>query len=98
VVLNTGQLLIFPIKELPELNKGKGNKMINIPSKRFLQREEFVVDIAVVNANSTLLILSGSKKLKLNPKEWKSCIGERGQRGSKLPRAFQRVDGVMTEN
>jgi topoisomerase-4 subunit A len=91
-VSNTGHLLIFPLKELPELAKGKGNKIINIPSSKVSTREEFVVDFILLQEIQSLIIYSGNKKLTLKPTDWKHYIGERGRRGNKLPRAFQRID------
>lgn len=95
---NTGHLLIFPLKELPDLNKGKGNKILSIPGSRVITREEFLVDIAILQENQPLTILSGSKKLKLKPADWQHYQGERGRRGLKLPRAVQRVTGMRIEN
>lgn len=96
-VSNTGHLLIFPMKELPDLAKGKGNKIINIPSKRVLTREEFVADLVVLPENQVLIITSSKKQLKLKPKDWQHYLGERGKRGNKLPRAFQNVDMLTIE-
>ncbi|MDR3490554.1 MAG: DNA topoisomerase IV subunit A [Gammaproteobacteria bacterium] len=93
-VSNTGHLLIFPLQELPFLQKGKGNKIMSIPSARILSREEFVVDIAVLNDDQLLGLTSGKKQLKLKPSDWKHYIGERGRRGNKLPRGYQNVDAV----
>lgn len=93
-VSNMGHLLIFPLQELPVLQKGKGNKIISIPSARVLSREEFVVDIAILKTNQLLGLTSGSKQLKLKPTDWKHYIGERGRRGNKLPRGYQKVDAV----
>lgn len=91
---NTGHLLLFPLKELPELAKGKGNKILGIPGARVASREEFVVDVAVLSANQLLVIKSGNKQLKLKPTDWQHYVGERGRRGNKLPRGFQKVDAL----
>lgn len=96
-VTNTGHLLLFPLKELPELTKGKGNKILGIPSSRVVSREEFVVDIAVLSKDQLLVIKSGSKQLKLKPTDWQHYVGERGRRGNKLPRAFQKVDSLKVD-
>ncbi len=91
---NTGHLIIFPVKELPELAKGKGNKILAIPGGRVVSREEFVVDAAILSADQVLVIKSGNKQLKLKPSDWQHYVGERGRRGNKLPRAFQKVNGL----
>lgn len=93
-VTNTGHLLIFPLKDLPALTKGKGNKILGIPSSRVITREEFVADIALLQENQILVVKTGNKQLKLKPSDWKHYLGERGRRGNKLPRAFQKVDGL----
>jgi topoisomerase-4 subunit A len=95
---NTGHLILFPLKELPELVKGKGNKILGIPGSRVASREEFLVDIAILSAEQILVIKSGNKQLKLKPSDWKHYLGERGRRGHKLPRAFQKVDGLGSSN
>jgi topoisomerase-4 subunit A len=94
---NTGHLLLFPLKELPELTKGKGNKIVGIPGARVASREEFVMDIAILSADQLLVIKSGSKQLKLKPSDWQHYVGERGRRGNKLPRGFQKVDSLSVE-
>jgi topoisomerase-4 subunit A len=94
-VTNTGHLLIFPLDELPDLTKGKGNKILSIPSARVLTREEFMVDVVVFAADQSLVVTVGNKKLTLKPKDWEHYVGERGRRGNKLPRAFQHPDGLL---
>lgn len=91
-VTNTGHMLICPMIELPDLAKGKGNKILQIPGGRVASREEYLVDIAVLKDTQLLVIKSGNKELKLKPNDWKHYFGERGRRGHKLPRAFQKVD------
>lgn len=93
-VTNEGRLLLFPVASLPELSKGKGNKMVNILSARVAAREEFVVDTAILNENSNLTLFSGRRKLILKAKDLAHYQGERGRRGHKLPRGFQRVEAI----
>ncbi len=94
-VTSEGRLLVIPLRELPEMAKGKGNKIIGIPAARVLDREEFVVGLAVVPAGESLTILSGKRHLTLRAKDLEHYVGERGRRGAKLPRGFQRVDDVQ---
>jgi len=91
-VSNEGRLLIFPISELPILAKGKGNKILSIPANRVKLREEFVVGLEVISPEQSLTVYSGKRYLVLKPKDIEHYLGERGRRGSKLPRGFQRVD------
>ncbi|MBU2865008.1 DNA topoisomerase IV subunit A [Reinekea forsetii] len=96
-VTNEGRLLVFPVRDLPELAKGKGNKIINIPSSRASAREELMVGAKVVGAKDTLLVFSGKRKLKLKGADLEHYLGERGRRGNKLPRGFQNVSGLDIE-
>jgi len=91
-VTNEGRMLVFPAKELPELSKGKGNKIISISPKRVETREEFVTDIIILSAGASLELLAGKRKLSLKPKDLEHYHGERGRRGNKLPKGFQRID------
>lgn len=92
---NEGRLLVFKVTELPELARGKGNKIINIPAARVQNREEYVIALAIVQAKDTLKVVSGKRHLNLKFKDLEHYIGERGRRGNKLPRGFQKVDDVI---
>ena len=93
-VSNEGRMLVFPLDELPRLARGKGNNIINIPSSRVQSREEFMIGIAVVTAQQQLLVHSGKRYLNLKSADLEHYRGERGRRGNKLPRGFQKVDRV----
>lgn len=96
-VTNEGRLLVFPVSELPELARGKGNKIINIPSARAAAREELVVALATLSQDDTLLVRAGKQHLRLKPSDIEHYQGERGRRGNKLPRGYQRVDNLEVE-
>jgi topoisomerase-4 subunit A len=94
-VTSAGHLLAFPLAELPELDKGKGNKIIEIPkAKRGTER---VVAIAVVPPGGTLSVKSGARTMSLSFKELEPYIGARGGRGGLLPRGWQKVDALAVE-
>jgi topoisomerase-4 subunit A len=93
-ITNEGRMLVFPVKELPELTKGKGNKIIQIAPKKAQSREEYVINIAVINEKDTLTLYSGKRHFTLKSKDISHYIGDRGRRGTKLPRGFQRVDAI----
>jgi len=93
-VSNEGRMLVFPVKELPEMSRGKGNKIISIPSARASAREEFVAAIAVVKEKQIVKIWSGKRHLGLKFNDLDHYHGERGRRGNKLPRGFQKVDSM----
>lgn len=96
-VSNEGRMLVFPICDLPQLSKGKGNKIIGIPAAKLKLREEFVVSVAVVSTEQSLLVYSGKRYLRLKPSDLEHYRGERGRRGNKLPRGFQKVDSLVVE-
>lgn len=98
VVSNIGNLLIFPLKDLPQLTKGKGNKMLSIPSAKVASREEFLLDMALLNENQNLLIVGDGKPFTLKPADWKNFVGERARRGNKLPRGCRSVKQLKVEN
>ena len=90
-------MLVFPVTELPELARGKGNKIINIPSSRLQSREEYVVDYGIIPAGGSLVVHSGKRYLVIKEKDFDHYRGERGRRGHKLPRGFQKVDKLETD-
>lgn len=96
-VSNIGHLLIFPLSELPQLAKGKGNKIISIPSDKVATREEFVMDIVVLNETQNLLILTDGKPFTLKPSDWQHYKGERGRRGHLLPRGCRGAKNLGVE-
>jgi len=94
---NEGRLLVFPLADLPQLARGKGNKILGIPSARVQAREEFLVTVQVINEAQSLVIQAGKRHLTLKFTELEHYRGERGRRGNKLPRGFQKVDGMRVE-
>jgi topoisomerase-4 subunit A len=91
-VSNDGRLLVFPVTELPELAKGKGNKIMNIPGAKVQSREEFVVSLNIINPGQQLTLYSGKRHITFKASDLEHYKGERGRRGNKLPRGFQKVD------
>ena len=91
VATNEGRMLVFPLAELPELARGKGNKLIGIPSARAAAREEFVAGLCVVTEGDTLQVTSGGHYRNFKWSELEHFRGERGRRGNKLPKGYQRV-------
>jgi topoisomerase-4 subunit A len=89
-----GYLLAFPLSEVPELAKGKGNKLINVPPKRLKSGEEFMVGMAVMGEKDEILVWAGQRYLRMGQKDIEHFRGERAHRGRKLPRGFQRVTRI----
>jgi topoisomerase-4 subunit A len=96
-VTTEGRLLLFPVRDLPQLGKGKGNKIIGIPGERVASREEYLTDLAVLPVGATLVLQAGKRTLSLKSDDLEHYKGERGRRGNKLPRGFQRVDSLLVE-
>src|SRR5690606_2861073 len=97
VLSNEGRLLVFPAKELPEMPRGKGNKLMSIPPARVQERVEFVQAVQVRSPADTLTIHAGRRHLSLKSSDLEHYFGERGRRGAKLPRGFQNVDSMAIE-
>jgi topoisomerase-4 subunit A len=96
-ITNEGRMLVFPLAELPQMARGKGNKIIGIPAARVQSREEFVISVQVLGESDNLVIFAGKRHLKLKFSELDHYRGERGRRGNKLPRGFQKVDRMTIE-
>ena len=97
VVTNQGRMLVFPLSEVPELARGKGNKLINVPAAAFKAQEEFVIAVNVITKSDELVIFAGQRHLRIKFKDLDNYLGERARRGRKLPRGFQKVDALVVE-
>ncbi len=93
-ITSAGHLLAFPITELPELDKGKGNKLIQIPPAKLKSGEEKVIAIASVRQGGELTLYCGQRKLILGWRDLQAYEGARASRGNALPRGFTKVDRV----
>ena len=96
-VTNEGRMLVIPASDLPELTRGKGNKIIGVPPKAVAERSEFVIDILAVPEGGKVRLNSGKRFLVLRASDLNAYEGERGRRGNKLPRGFQKVDSIELE-
>ena len=96
-ITSEGRMLVFPVQNLPVLSKGKGNKIINIPTARAKLREEFVSLLCVLPENASITLHAGKRKLTLKSSDIEHYKGERGRRGNKLPRGLQRVSHIDIE-
>ena len=94
VLTSSGHLLVFPAAELPELARGKGSKLIGIPPAKAKAREEVVLAVAVMPEGGGLSIAAGKRTLGLAAADLIRYQGERGHRGTLLPRGLQRVDAL----
>jgi len=97
-VNSDGRLLTFPVSDLPELPRGKGNKIFGISSKKAASGEESLTAVAVVAPGQSLRVLCGERHMGLSFRELGDYRGERGQRGAVLPRGWRKVDGLEVES
>jgi topoisomerase-4 subunit A len=94
-VSSIGRLLMFEMDELPELAKGKGNKLINIPAKKYQAGEEKLVAVAVVPEDGNLQVYSGTRMMTIKWNDSDPYYGERALRGGLLPRGWRNVDRLL---
>jgi topoisomerase-4 subunit A len=94
-VSSIGRLLMFEMDELPELAKGKGNKLINIPTKKYQSGEEKLVAAAVVPEDGNLQVYCGTRMMTIRWDDSDAYYGERALRGGLLPRGWRNVDRLV---
>lgn len=89
VATNRGRLLLFKLADLPILSKGKGSKLINIPTKN--REFEKVVALCTIDSNQSLFVYSGKRKLSIINSDLQNYMGKRASRGGLLPKGYQNV-------
>ena len=96
-VSSIGKLLIFRLDELPILPKGKGNKIINIPTAKFKSKKEKMLDIQLLAEDSNLVVHYGTKNRSLPFKDWQHYLSSRAKRGNILAGHLKRVESISEE-
>ncbi|WP_406812588.1 DNA topoisomerase IV subunit A [Histophilus somni] len=89
------RMLVFPVADLPELSKGKGNKIIHIPAANAKERSELLVKLFLISEKNSLVFHAGKRKVTLKPEDIQKFRAERGRKGSPLPRGLH--NGVTIE-
>jgi topoisomerase-4 subunit A len=89
-----GRMLMFPVADLPQLSKGKGNKIVSIPSAQAAAGEDRLAWLFVLPPQTSLTLYIGKRKLTLRPEDLQKYRAERGRKGTLLPRGLQRIDRV----
>ncbi|WP_241607210.1 DNA topoisomerase IV subunit A [Rosenbergiella epipactidis] len=97
VITEAGRMLMFSVNDLPQLSKGKGNKIISIPSADFMAGKDKLLWLLLLNEQSSVTLYVGKRKLKLRSEELQKFKAERGRKGTLLPRGLQRIDRVDIE-
>jgi topoisomerase-4 subunit A len=96
-VSSEGRMLAFPVADLPEMERGRGNLLFGIPGKKSRAGEELMVAATVVAPEQSTIVWSGERKMTLSWKDLQHYLGARGQRGSVLPRGWRKVDRLSVE-
>ena len=94
---SAGHMLLFPLSDLPEMSRGKGNKIINVPTAAFKSGAEAVIAAVVCRPDQSLVVHAGARDHRIKFKDLEHYMGERARRGRKLPRGFQKVDRLVVE-
>ncbi len=94
-VSSIGRLLCFEMEELPELAKGKGNKLINIPTNKYKAGDEQLVAAAVVPEEASLQVHTGTRLMTLKWDDLDHYYGDRALRGSLLPKGWRKVERLV---
>ncbi|MDF1895650.1 DNA topoisomerase IV subunit A [Rahnella contaminans] len=92
-----GRMLLFPVADLPQLSKGKGNKIVSIPSAQAASGEDKLAWLLVLPPQTSITLHVGKRKLVIRPEELQKFRAERGRKGTLLPRGLQRVDRVEVD-
>ena len=93
-VSSEGRLLVTDLAEFPQLGRGKGVKVMQVPPARLKNREEYLVALTVFGKKDKLRLVSGKRHLTLKTKDWNRYHGERGRRGNVLPRGYRQVSSI----
>jgi len=96
-VSSIGRLLCFEMEELPELAKGKGNKLINIPAKAYKAGDETLVAACVIPEDGNLQVHTATRKMTLKWNDLDNYYGERALRGRLLPKGWRKVERLIAE-
>ena len=91
LLTDTGRLLVLPVSELPSLNKGKGNKLIQ------LEQDEQLLSMTTLNLNEIIQVIAGQKILNIKPGDLDKYLGKRASKGQLLPRGYQKVNRLLIQ-
>ncbi|HUG97917.1 MAG TPA: DNA topoisomerase IV subunit A [Gammaproteobacteria bacterium] len=96
-VSDVGRLLCFPVAELPELARGRGNKLLGIDAKKFAAGGEAMVAAVVLPPDAALRVVCGQRTMTLKPRDLEGYVGERARRGVLLPRGWRKVNDLAVD-
>jgi topoisomerase-4 subunit A len=93
-ITQAGRMLMFPVGELPQMSKGKGNKIISIPSAEAAAGQDKLAWLMILPPGSAITLHVGKRKMLLRSEELQKFRADRGRRGTLLPRGLQKIDRV----
>ncbi|WP_434525748.1 DNA topoisomerase IV subunit A [Photorhabdus asymbiotica] len=93
-ITSTGRMLMFPVADLPQLSKGKGNKIISVQAA---SGDELLSGLFILPPQSSITLYFGKRKLTLRPEDLQKFRAERGRKGTSLPRGLQRIERVQID-
>ena len=96
-VSSIGRLVLFEMDELPELAKGKGIKLINIPGKKYKDGDEQMVAAAVLPEDGSLIVQTATRSMTIKWDDLDDYYGERALRGRFLPKGWRKVERLRGE-
>ena len=91
ILSSGGRLLLIDLSELPTLNKGKGNKLIQ------LEADETIQFMLTLNLDEIIQVLAGQQQLKLKGDDLQKYIGKRATKGQLLPRGYQKANKLLIQ-
>lgn len=91
ILSSAGRLLLIELSDLPRLNKGKGNKLIQ------LETNESVQFMLTLNLDEVIQVLAGQQQLKLKGEDLQKYIGKRASKGQLLPRGYQKANKLLIQ-
>jgi len=89
-----GRMLMFQVTDLPQLLKGKGNKIVSIPPVQAATGEDKLAWLLVLPPQTSVTLHVGKRKLTLGPEDLQKFRAELGRKGTQLPRGLQHIDRV----
>ncbi|MGH8251394.1 MAG: DNA topoisomerase IV subunit A [Steroidobacteraceae bacterium] len=96
-VNDDGRMLAFPVADLPEMEKGRGNLIFGIPGKKSRTGEELMVAAVVARPNQSVVVHCGDRRMTMSWKDLQHHLGARGQRGAVLSRNYRKVTRLTIE-
>ncbi|MEX0424140.1 DNA topoisomerase IV subunit A [Providencia rettgeri] len=96
-ITKAGRMLIFPVADLPQLSKGKGNKIINIAGTQAATGDDLLTWLMILPVGASMTLHFGKRKLKFKAEDLQKYRSERGRKGTSLPRGMHNIERIDIE-